>query len=190
MKFIPKLVTASAASLLLASASQAALISVNIDVAGTIAGLAAGTSNGAYSGTYNDATGQILASGTTNPLTAYTDATVGSSIDVTGLVGTNTVTSCTNNGAPLIDLCLGNVGYGVPAINDSIGIPSAMPLTSNSVDSSGNGVFTTVDMSNPSATVSLTYTVAAVPVPAAAWLFGSALLGLTGVARRRKAGKA
>jgi hypothetical protein len=28
--------------------------------------------------------------------------------------------------------------------------------------------------------------VAAVPVPAAAWLFGSALLGLVGVGRRRK----
>ncbi|MEH6590063.1 MAG: VPLPA-CTERM sorting domain-containing protein [Halioglobus sp.] len=35
----------------------------------------------------------------------------------------------------------------------------------------------------------INYTAApsAVPVPAAAWLFGSALLGLTGVARRRKA---
>ena len=29
--------------------------------------------------------------------------------------------------------------------------------------------------------------VSAVPVPAAAWLFGSGLLGLTGIARRRKA---
>lgn len=35
--------------------------------------------------------------------------------------------------------------------------------------------------------LSLTGTVSAVPVPAAIWLFGSGLLGLVGVARRRKA---
>ena len=35
--------------------------------------------------------------------------------------------------------------------------------------------------------ISITADVAAVPVPAAAWLFGSGLLGLIGVARRKKA---
>jgi hypothetical protein len=40
---------------------------------------------------------------------------------------------------------------------------------------------------NLSADGSLTYGVSAVPVPAAVWLFGSGLLGLVGVARRRKA---
>ena len=30
------------------------------------------------------------------------------------------------------------------------------------------------------------YTPSAVPVPAAAWLFGSGLIGLVGIARRRK----
>lgn len=35
-------------------------------------------------------------------------------------------------------------------------------------------------------TFSGSYEVAPIPVPAAAWLFGSALLGLVGVARRRK----
>jgi len=35
--------------------------------------------------------------------------------------------------------------------------------------------------------LSLTGTVSAVPVPAAVWLFGSGLIGLAGVARRRKA---
>jgi hypothetical protein len=33
----------------------------------------------------------------------------------------------------------------------------------------------------------ITGVVSAVPVPAAAWLFGSGLLGLVGVARRRRA---
>jgi len=35
--------------------------------------------------------------------------------------------------------------------------------------------------------VTVTYTFSEVPVPAAAWLFGSAILGLAGVARRKKA---
>jgi hypothetical protein len=34
--------------------------------------------------------------------------------------------------------------------------------------------------------ISITADVAAVPVPAAVWLFGSGLLGLIGVARRKK----
>ena len=39
----------------------------------------------------------------------------------------------------------------------------------------------------PYAKVDYTYEVSNVPVPAAVWLFGSALLGLAGVARRKKA---
>ena len=39
----------------------------------------------------------------------------------------------------------------------------------------------------PYAQVDYTYEVSNVPVPAAVWLFGSALLGLAGVARRKKA---
>ena len=39
----------------------------------------------------------------------------------------------------------------------------------------------------PYAQVDYTYEVSSVPVPAAVWLFGSALLGLAGVARRKKA---
>jgi len=188
MKLFPQVVRASAVTLFLVSAaSQAAIIPVNISVAGTIAGAAAGTSNGTYTGTYNDATGQILASGSINPLTAYTNAIIGTNIDVTDLTGTSTVTSCSSAPGVFIDLCAGNAGYGVPPTN--IGDVSSMPITVNTVDSSGNGSFTTVSVS-ANATVTSVYTVAAVtevPVPAAAWLFGSAILGLVGVARRRKA---
>ena len=38
----------------------------------------------------------------------------------------------------------------------------------------------------PHAKLDYTYEVSSVPVPAAVWLFGSALLGLVGVARRKK----
>jgi hypothetical protein len=42
-------------------------------------------------------------------------------------------------------------------------------------------------LTNGSFTDSITINVSAVPIPAAAWLFGSGLLGLIGVARRKKA---
>jgi len=51
----------------------------------------------------------------------------------------------------------------------------------------GDGVNAQLLDWNLSADGSLTYGVSAVPVPAAVWLFGSGLLGLVGVARRRKA---
>jgi hypothetical protein len=57
---------------------------------------------------------------------------------------------------------------------------------------SGYGFFsgltqTTLESWNLSANGALTYgAVSAVPVPAAVWLFGSGLMGLVGVARRRK----
>jgi len=45
-----------------------------------------------------------------------------------------------------------------------------------------DGVFT-----DPNFTLTMTATpVSAVPVPAAVWLFGSGLLGMVGIARRRK----
>ncbi len=59
-----------------------------------------------------------------------------------------------------------------------------------SLDSLFSGTFSGVmlDISNASAVPSLigTTAVSAVPVPAAVWLFGSGLLGLVGVARRRQ----
>ena len=40
-------------------------------------------------------------------------------------------------------------------------------------------------VSDPTLTITSPYTVTAVPIPAAAWLFGSGLIGLIGVARRK-----
>jgi len=52
---------------------------------------------------------------------------------------------------------------------------------------SGPGNLATLFTSNASADVTVTYNyTTAVPVPAAVWLFGSGLLGLVGVARRKK----
>jgi len=119
------------------AASQAAIIPVNISVAGTIAGAAPGTSNGTYTGTYNDVTGQILASGSINPLTAYTNATVSSNIDVTDLTGTNTVTF---SGTTLS----GNRAIGGGAVSGRAGVTINMvnsTLSGNLGDDVGAGFY-------------------------------------------------
>lgn len=53
---------------------------------------------------------------------------------------------------------------------------------------SGSGNLTTQfsTFADASVTVTYNYSVAAVPVPAAVWLFGSGLIGLVGVARRKQ----
>lgn len=69
-------------------------------------------------------------------------------------------------------------------------LPSTVPFgtVSGSVSLAGGTINTSVV--NLGQTNTLTYTLTsnapAVPVPAAAWLFGSGLLGLAGTARRRK----
>ena len=49
-----------------------------------------------------------------------------------------------------------------------------------------HAVLNPADMENWTATTSFTSSATLVPVPAAIWLFGSGLLGLAGIARRRK----
>jgi len=71
---------------------------------------------------------------------------------------------------------LGTVNY------DFFGTASATSTVSNGLFS---GIVDYRYLVN--ADITYTYDVAAVPVPAAVWLFGSGLLGLVGVARRKKA---
>ncbi|TGD71959.1 VPLPA-CTERM sorting domain-containing protein [Mangrovimicrobium sediminis] len=62
------------------------------------------------------------------------------------------------------------------------------PYDSFNLDSfDASGIQYTVSDLAQGALKTVTFNVSAVPVPAAVWLFGSALLGLTGVTRRRKA---
>jgi len=75
-----------------------------------------------------------------------------------------------------ISLFLSLSGTGVLSGNGFDSTPATWTLTAQSVDF-GGGVVTPTTYS---------MTVAAVPVPAAVWLFGSGILGLVAVARRRK----
>ena len=59
--------------------------------------------------------------------------------------------------------------------------------TSLDVDGDGTPGIGMIDGPFPGFSANFDFQVAAVPVPAAVWLFGSGLLGLVGVARRKKA---
>lgn len=80
---------------------------------------------------------------------------------------------------------LGGVTFGTGLDTDVALLMSFLDQTNFLDIKSGQGI--ALGNWNLSSTGELTYTaVSAVPVPAAAWLFGSGLLGLVGVARRRR----
>lgn len=66
-------------------------------------------------------------------------------------------------------------------------VDGAGNYTSQDID--GNGIMgaAMIDGAFPGFSANFEFNAPAVPVPAAAWLFGSGLLGLVGVARRKKA---
>jgi hypothetical protein len=72
-----------------------------------------------------------------------------------------------------------------------VGIPvlNIMNADGSGVDLDSDGTLGTTMAAGPfkGAPVGFSATPAAVPVPAAVWLFGSGLMGLVGIARRRKA---
>jgi hypothetical protein len=91
--------------------------------------------------------------------------------------GTSTVTSCVSalSGCALL----------------SVGVATTLTTATGSISLAGGGSLVgTVTASGITLTATDTLTpvaAPAVPVPAAAWLFGSGLLGLAGVTRRRRA---
>lgn len=133
-----------------------------------------------------DATAGIPTNGT-GDLAPITASSVGDIVDVLNFASFSPVNNfLTIEGFQLdlstlvvdaqIPLFLGLRGTGVLSGNGFDPTPATWTLTAQSVDA-GGGVVTPTTYS---------MTVAAVPVPAAVWLFGSGILGLVAVARRRK----
>ena len=116
--------------------------------------------------------------------------------------GSITPTGCTDNGSAA---ACGNAGVGTTVAFTSVSetcaalaatatSPAQAACTPITTLSGGNGIIQAKFKSGGGTTTninsytfsSFTPTVATTPVPAAAWLFGSGLLGLAGTARRRR----
>jgi hypothetical protein len=104
----------------------------------------------------------------------------------------NTTSLCTRAGVANDGACLGLApSGGFPLINDTAA--NANDFVANLGGTIGgnpmiDGPFASSNANFDITTLTLTgLTITAIPVPAAVWLFGSGLLGLVGVARRKKA---
>lgn len=187
MKMLAKLfaVTVTAA---ISSVANAALYDVSVIIDGVVSGALDGTVSGMAVGTFDSQTNDLLFSGAYNLVVpSIADITVGTDWVVNGLNGTQTGTSCSSSGS--FDLCAGIPAFNIPPF--PLNTPADMGLTVNTV-SNGSGLLTagfTLGSGSNLTYVDISYSLVGspVPVPAAAWLFGSALLGLVGAGRRRTA---
>jgi hypothetical protein len=173
-------------------------------VGSTMGAVQAGTIGitGDYTGTYsltvwNGGTGAVLGTSTTNPNNAWSwDFTAGTASFAAGTL--NLGFPYSTGPIALVDNGNGTYTgtYGI-AIGTNAGTASTTwditqvgnALTIATVDTDSNGIPGTTLMGVMPLPISLQWdgsAVAAVPVPAAVWLLASGLMGLAGVARKRK----
>ena len=116
-------------------------------------------------------------------------ADFGNSNNLSALAGTYTFAdsgaTVLNDATVLNGYLLGGV-YMASTVND---VPVSLATAFGGVDSSGQWLLNIQDAEGFDEGVlgSWTLDITPVPVPAAVWLFGSGLLGLVGIARRKKA---
>jgi hypothetical protein len=192
------------ASLVAASLANASSVSVNPAVVNTVPG---GVFSASIGGDFSDVVGGVSEgafqlSWDTTLLSLQSSSTTGT--DITNIL-TNQFVTTGNAGFTFtqLDAAAGTLNYSFTLcplgaacdfasvfsmLNVTFDVnPAAVGITSADVGISflGNfgadGVAVTAPTFNPA-----TISIAAVPVPAAVWLFGSGLLGLVGVARRRQ----
>lgn len=200
-----KLSTVLAASALSVVATQAAALDIvySVDVDGTASGAATGTILGGGTSVITVDTADLTIPGiftmdtdvASSNSTAFGSLTADISSTVTGtfdaaaflatgvltITATTTVTSCTDTSPPVY----GNTICGNLPAGSSPFVPLNMVLAPDySVVTFDTALLATTPLGDVN--TSTTYTLTAVPVPAAAWLFGSALVGLAGIGRKRK----
>jgi hypothetical protein len=186
------------------AANAASVATFDVTVSGTISGALSGTLNGTGTATLDDGgaytqnavihsvIGPGLSDVNLDSTTIYSGTLTGNSLAWT--TGTNLINSCTivTPGQPLNTVTCAGAQPGVtkpstvdqnPIVFGITSVGDVTTITGTSFDSVNNitqaTTFTLTATSVPGAP--------AVPVPAAAWLFGSGLLGLAGTARRRRA---
>ncbi len=154
------------------STLHAEVIPVDVDISATTGDLTYVNLTGFATGSYDTETEQLNFSGgwsTDQGLSVTADWSV------EGLTGTATYTAC--------ELSIGSCSGQLP-LDQAL----TMDLTLNSVDESGSGsLHENISWENALGSTAFTmfYDVTPVPVPAAAWLFSSAVLALFGLRRRQ-----
>jgi hypothetical protein len=153
-----------------------------------------GSPNSTVAGTVDTAagTGTFTSGGTPFFGHAWTGTvTFGNETSGAGSWAYSAGTGASATGTYNYSLSAGQVAMGILFDwNTSMGIPvlNILNADGSGVDIDGDGTLGTTMAAGPFAgsPVGFAATPAAVPVPAAVWLFGSGLMGLVGVARRRK----
>jgi hypothetical protein len=121
-----------------------------------------------------------------------------SMFSITGMHATSSATTVTSTGVNMADIDFS--GWFIDWVANGVtttGLGGGLASVACAVDCSVNDAYTLdysaiVDQGDPSVFAGVLYTlhlegtISAVPVPTAVWLFGSGLIGLMGIARRKK----
>ena len=186
-KNLPIAITAASVAALMGAQANAAQTGSTMAFSSgiVITGIATGTGAGSGTGTFDDAGTLTISSDTFTNIPAFAaTATVTSSTTYNGTITGTTFTSDGTTAADTIACTGAALICGQLGTLPTTGV--AGTSTVFAVDINTGGGWTDVTVNGP-VNLNTTSTLSPVPVPAAAWLFGSALLGLAGVSRKRKA---
>lgn len=179
------------------AANAATIASFTVSISGTTSGGSTGTISGSGTATLDDSGSLTIDSvsttvttsrrGTTliSTTTDLADVFIGSfnGIDtLSGNSGTSTVNGCTDNGARFNGCS--QLTLGSPTSFRTV----SDPIVFNLSPGGSTSINTTIRQGRgrTATNISQVYTLATVPLPAAAFLFGSSLIGLAVVARSRR----
>jgi hypothetical protein len=166
-----------------ANTASAALFDVQVNLSGTVVGGGGGSQSGTGFGVYDDVTqimtlfydARVVANGIFGLGRGTMDQSYKGIFNFSNLTGTNEVLSCTNISGTACSL--------VPTGPQTL--QSVSPINWDLMTFITTSTFTIATTTQNWTITSFQPQAPEVPLPAAAWLFGSAIAGLAGVARRR-----